>query len=86
MKKTMKTLSHLMMLLALATVLSLSGISSCKKDQQSRVSQLGTSSFAPDSGSNFQGGNHTPIPGTLLLLGSGVAGMAFFGWRRRTKR
>jgi hypothetical protein len=82
----MKTLSRVMIILALGTLISLSGISSCKKDQQYRVSQLGTSSFAPDPGSNFQGGNHTPIPGTLLLLGSGVAGMALFGWRKRTKR
>ena len=81
----MKTLSHVMILLALGTVISLSGISSCKKQQLPAANEYQSSPFALDQDQNFHAG-HAPIPGTLLLLGSGVAGMALLGWRRRTKR
>lgn len=74
-----------MVLLALGAVMSLSGISSCKKNQPIGRSDIEMSSFAVDSEQNFPARHHTPIPSTLLLLGSGVAGMAFWGWRRRAK-
>jgi hypothetical protein len=87
----MKTLSHVMILLTLGTVISLSGISSCKKPAPTdpRVRQMFFRPMPMDPEQNIYvsgAPGHTPIPGTLLLLGSGVAGMAFFGWRRRTKR
>lgn len=77
-----------MVLLALGAVMSLSGISSCKKNQPVSQPNSQVQSLALDPASNFQALDppHTPVPSTLLLLGSGVAGMAFFGWKRRTKR
>jgi hypothetical protein len=82
-----------MIILALGTVLSLSGISSCKKPapRESDISQFYSFRYM-DPGQDLYLGDalasrgHAPIPGTLLLFGSGVAGMAWFGWRRRTKR
>ncbi|MHB9072258.1 MAG: hypothetical protein ACYC6G_01905 [Desulfobaccales bacterium] len=80
-----------MIILALGTVISLSGISSCKKpapmDSAMKQRLFGPVDLPLDQGQNFYGGSpgHAPIPGTLLLVGSGVAGMAWFGWRRRTK-
>jgi hypothetical protein len=81
----MKTITNIMMLLALGAVMSLSGIPACKKDRQDNVFDRPAYDIPLDSNANFQG-THTPVPGTLLLLGSGVAGMALLGWRRRTKR
>lgn len=65
--------------------MSLSGIPACKKDQQANAFNRSTYNLPLDSKANFHEA-HAPIPGTLLLLGSGVAGMAVLGWRRRTKR
>jgi hypothetical protein len=88
----MKTLSHLMIFLALGAVMSLSGISSCKKPAPpdpgyERIFGLGSMPMDPKQNFSVSGApSNAPIPGTLLLFGSGVAGMAWFGWRKRTKR
>lgn len=83
-----------MILLALGIVMSLSGISSCKKPAppDPEIRQFfAFRAMDMDPDPNIYVGaldppGHAPIPGTLLLFGSGVAGMAFLGWRRRSKR
>ncbi len=76
----MKPLSKIVMVLALGAVMSLPCIMSCKKSQPDI--------FARHQMYSRQDNNsvtHTPIPGTLVLLGSGLAGMGFLGWRKRNK-
>jgi len=91
-----------MMFLALGTMVSLTGISSCKKPpvmDPSFRQRFSMPMHEPpmdltidptmEASSNISvrgAPGHTPIPGTLLLLGSGLAGMAFIGWRKRAKR
>jgi PEP-CTERM motif len=85
----MKPLSKIMVALALGVVLGITGISSCKKSQQSSPSSKTYSNpFQP--GENFTAGDNfhvsqTPVPSSLLLLGSGVAGIALLRWKTRTK-
>lgn len=82
----MKTVAHIMMLLALGAVISLSGIPACKKEGEPNVFTKRNYQSPMNQEQNFSAGNHTPIPGSILLFGSGVAAMAWLGWRKRSKR
>lgn len=71
--------SKLMVVLALGAMITLPGIAACKKSKSS-----GFNSNQVYRGQDFHGG-HAPLPGTLTLLGSGLAGLGFIGWRKRKK-
>ena len=70
-----KSLLRIMMVLALVGIMTMPGILSCKKESEDR--------FSSDPDPVYQNQNHTPLPSTCLLLGSGLAAMA--GWRRFRK-
>lgn len=88
-----------MMILALGTIFTMPGIVSCKKSNSSGGTSHQTYSNPTysdqidpnqiDSGSIYSGqayhGGHAPIPSTLMLLGSGLAGLGLLGWRKRSK-
>ena len=89
-----RSLSKIMMVLALGAIFTMPGIVSCKKSNSSGgtshqiyPNQLDSNQL--DSGSIYSGQNyhvgHAPVPSTLLLLGSGLAGLGFMGWRKRNK-
>jgi hypothetical protein len=46
---------------------------------------LGRNTDTPGKGSGGGGGKPVPEPGTMLLVGSGLASMALYGRRRRLK-
>lgn len=81
----MKTLSYVMVLLILGVLMSLSGISSCRKNQAIGSNDSQIQALPLDPVQNLPVSGHVPIPSSLLLLGSGMAGMIFAGWRKRTK-
>jgi hypothetical protein len=71
--------SKLMMVLALGALIILPGIASCKKSRSNGVIYRQT----------YSGQNHpinpAPLPGTITLLGSGLAGLGLIGWSKRKK-
>ena len=71
--------STLVMILALGVIITLPGIAACKKSNSS-----GVVSHQIYSGQNYPVGP-APLPGTLTLLGSGLAGLGLMGWRKRNK-
>ena len=75
-----KNLSKLVMVLALGAIITLPGIAACKKSNSSGV----IISHQTYSGQNDPVGP-APLPGTLTLLGSGLAGLGLMGWRKRKK-
>jgi hypothetical protein len=94
-KDTLKNnLSKLVMVLALGAIIAMPGIVSCKKSNSN-----GTTTRQIYPGPNYSGQNyadpnyagqnnhvgHAPLPGTLTLLGSGLAGLGLMGWRKRKK-
>jgi hypothetical protein len=72
-------LSKLMMALALGVIITLPGIAACKKSNS-----RGVISHQIYSGQNYSV-SPAPLPGTLTLLGSGLAGLGLMGWRKRKK-
>jgi len=72
-----RSLSKIIMILALGAVMTMPGIISCKKDKSNEFSSY------PGPGYSNQG--NTPLPSTLLLLGSGLAGLGLVGWGKRKK-
>ena len=80
--KQKNNFSKLMMVLALGAIIAMPGIVSCKKSKSGGVT---THQIYPAP--NFSGENnnvgHAPLPSTLLLVGSGLAGLGLIGWRKR---
>jgi PEP-CTERM motif len=74
--------SKLMMVLALGAIIAMPGIASCKKSKSN-----GVVSRQIYYNQNYPTGNvgHAPLPGTLTLLGSGLAALGLIGWRKRKK-
>jgi hypothetical protein len=74
--------SKLLLVLALGTVMAMPGIVSCKKNRPGGTSTHQIYPGPVYAGQNFHGA-HAPLPGTLLLLGSGLAGLGLLRWKRR---
>jgi len=77
-------LSKVMLVMALGAIITMPGIVSCKKSNPGGVT---TRQMYP--GPNYSGqdspGGHAPIPGTLLLVGSGLVGLGLLRWKKRSK-
>jgi hypothetical protein len=80
--KEKNTFSRVMVVLALGALITLPGITSCKKSESN-----GVVSRPIYYNQNYRTGNvgHAPLPGTLTLLGSGLAALGLLGWRKRKK-
>jgi hypothetical protein len=80
--KQKNNLSKLVMVLALGAIITMPGIASCKKSNS-----RGTTTHQMYPAPNYSGQDigHAPLPGTLTLLGSGLAGLGLIGWRKRKK-
>jgi len=74
-----RILSKLLMVLALGAIMTMPGIMSCKKS-----SPGGTTSTQIYPAQDFHGA-HAPIPGTLVLVGSGLAGLGLLRWKKGSK-
>lgn len=74
--------SKLLLALALGAIITMTGIASCKK---SKSTSNGVISRQMSSGQNYPV-VYTPLPSTILLLGSGLAGLGLLGWRKKRKK
>lgn len=70
------------MVLALGVIISTLGITSCKKSKSNGV----ISRPIYSGQNNINPGGHTPLPSTILLLGSGLAGLGLLGWRKKRRK
>jgi hypothetical protein len=77
-------LSKVMLVMALGAIITLPGIVSCKKSNPG-----GTTTHQISSGPSYSGQDvhvgHAPLPGTLLLVGTGLAGLGLLRWKNRAK-
>jgi hypothetical protein len=76
-----RILSKLLMVLALGAILAMPSIMACKKSSPGGTT---TRQIYPGPGYADPGG-HAPIPGTLLLVGSGLAGLGLLRWKKGSK-
>ncbi|OGR24689.1 MAG: hypothetical protein A2139_13010 [Desulfobacca sp. RBG_16_60_12] len=77
-------LSKFLIVMALSAIITMPGIVSCKKSNPGGTTSHQIYPGPNYAGQDFQGG-HAPIPGTLLLVGSGLAGLGFLRWKKRSK-
>jgi|GEM_PF-1604052 hypothetical protein len=81
--KQKNSLAKVMTVCALGSIIIMIGIASCKESKSTGVV----------SRPIYSGQNHgvdpvgpTPLPSTILLLGSGLAGLGLMGWRKKRNK
>jgi hypothetical protein len=77
-------LSKLLMLIALGALMTMPGIVSCKKSSSGGTTSSQIYPASSYAAQDFHG-SHAPIPGTLLLVGSGLAGLGLLRWKKGSK-
>jgi hypothetical protein len=80
-----RSLSKIIMILALGVMLSMFGIVACKnpKSRGGHSNQI-YSGYSGYSSQSAPAG-HAPLPSTVILLGSGLVGLGLLGWKKRKK-
>ena len=80
--KQKNSLGKVMAVLMLGAIITTLGIASCKKSKSH-----GFTSQPMYVGENYAGGQaHAPLPSTILLVGSGLAGLGLMGWRKNRNK
>jgi hypothetical protein len=83
-EKMKNFLSKFMIVMALGAIITMPGIVSCKKANPGGTTTRQIYPGPAYAGQNLPGG-HAPIPGTLLLVGSGLVGLGLLRWKNRSK-